>query len=471
MSAERSKRRHSARPRRRRGLWVGAGLAVVIAGGGVATFAAVHRAAATSGGGQPRAGATLAARATKTRARARRAVGQLRLVAIAPAPRAANVGYRPTIRVRFSQPLAASSPLPSLRPAVAGSWSRPRGTTIVFRPAGEIAPGTTETVTVPGGAAGVRGSSGGHFASTVAWRFTVAKASTLRLQQLLAELGYLPVRFIGPGSSLAAAPATPSAIPLAARPGRFAWRFAHVPSQLATLWQPGVWNTITEGAVMSFEFDHGLASDGIAGTAVWRSLLQAVAAHDATTRPYSYIITTETAPETLYVWSDGRVVYQSLANTGVAAAPTQLGTWPVYLRYLTTTMSGTNPDGSHYSDPGIPWVSYFNGGDAVHGFYRAQYGFPQSDGCVELPEANAKIVYPYDPIGTLVTVTTGDLASELAGGTAPPTTPTGPATTTTTTTATTATTTAPVRSVPPRRPTPATSATTATTTPVSAPTG
>ena len=37
-------------------------------------------------------------------------------------------------------------------------------------------------------------------------------------------------------------------------------------------------------------------------------------------------------------------------------------------------MSGTNPDGSHYSDPGVPWVSYFNGGDALHGFLRASYG-------------------------------------------------------------------------------------------------
>ena len=41
-------------------------------------------------------------------------------------------------------------------------------------------------------------------------------------------------------------------------------------------------------------------------------------------------------------------------------------------------MSGTNPDGSHYIDPGIPDVSYFNGGDALHGFIRASYGFPQS---------------------------------------------------------------------------------------------
>ena len=67
-------------------------------------------------------------------------------------------------------------------------------------------------------------------------------------------------------------------------------------------------------------------------------------------------------------------------------------------------MSGTNPDGSHYNDPGVPWVSYFNGGDALHGFDRPGYGYPQSDGCVEMPPSNAAVVWPMTPIGTLVTV-------------------------------------------------------------------
>jgi len=83
------------------------------------------------------------------------------------------------------------------------------------------------------------------------------------------------------------------------------------------------------------------------------------------------------------------------------------------LRYASTTMTGTNPNGTHYSDPGVPDVAYFNGSDAVHGFPRASYGFPQSDGCVELPIVNAAVVFATDPYGTLVTVTTGNLAAEL----------------------------------------------------------
>ena len=56
------------------------------------------------------------------------------------------------------------------------------------------------------------------------------------------------------------------------------------------------------------------------------------------------------------------------------------------------------------SDPHIPDVSYFIGGDALHGFTRASYGSPQSLGCVEMPYSMAAQVFPYTPIGTLVDV-------------------------------------------------------------------
>ena len=62
------------------------------------------------------------------------------------------------------------------------------------------------------------------------------------------------------------------------------------------------------------------------------------------------------------------------------------------------------PTAAKYADPGVPWVSYFHGGDALHGFIRPGYGYPQSLGCVELPPSHAEVVYPYTPIGTLVTV-------------------------------------------------------------------
>jgi hypothetical protein len=98
-------------------------------------------------------------------------------------------------------------------------------------------------------------------------------------------------------------------------------------------------------------------------------------------------------------------------------------------------MKGTNPDGSKYNDPNVPYASYFNGGDALHGFIRASYGYPQSNGCVEMAYANAALVWPLTPIGTLVTIegpaTPGPPPTTTTTTTAPPP---PPATTTTTTT-------------------------------------
>ena len=112
----------------------------------------------------------------------------------------------------------------------------------------------------------------------------------------------------------------------------------------------------------------------------------------------------EGSPETESTWHSGKTVVTGAVNTGIPAAPTAQGVFAVFEHALSVTMSGTNPDGSHYSDPGVPYVSYFNGGDALHGFLRASYGFAQSLGCVEMPYSEAAAVYPYTPIGTLVDV-------------------------------------------------------------------
>ena len=109
-------------------------------------------------------------------------------------------------------------------------------------------------------------------------------------------------------------------------------------------------------------------------------------------------------PQSLNLWHNGRVILRSPGNTGVPAAPTQLGTFPVFEHVPVGEMRGTNPDGTHYDDPGNRYISYFHGGDAIHAFNRSSFGTPQSLGCVELPLRAAAKVWPYTPIGTLVTV-------------------------------------------------------------------
>jgi peptidoglycan hydrolase-like protein with peptidoglycan-binding domain len=185
--------------------------------------------------------------------------------------------------------------------------------------------------------------------------------------------------------------------------GTFTWQ-AGYPAQLQNLWVPGEANEVLAGAVMAFESDHGLSMDGVAGPQVWGALLSAVAAGQNNTHGYTYALASQASPETLTVWHDGQVILTSAANTGIPAAPTSVGTFPVYLRYTFQIMRGTNPDGTPYADP-VSWVSYFRAGEAVHYFPRASYGFQQSLGCVELPLAQAKFVWPYMTYGTLVTVT------------------------------------------------------------------
>jgi lipoprotein-anchoring transpeptidase ErfK/SrfK len=329
-----------------------------------------------------------------------RAVAPLALVASTPAPGATDVPADAQLSLQFSAPLAADGPQPALDPPIAGTWTETSPETLAFEATGSLPPGRAEQLTVPGGTQGVQASDGARLSRSISETFTVAPMSVLRLQQLLAQLDYLPLSFT-PASSAPVAPAEMATAQL----GSFTWRWSTLPGGFTALWSPGEPNTITTGAVMSFESQHGLSADGDAGPDVWSALLSAAAQNQADANGnYAFVEVATSIPEHVDVWSNGAVVYSTLANTGIEAAPTEVGTWPVFARYTSTTMSGTNPDGSHYDDPGVPWVSYFHGGDALHGFNRASYGVPQSLGCVEMPPANAEVVFPYTPIGTLVTV-------------------------------------------------------------------
>ncbi|HUY42777.1 MAG TPA: L,D-transpeptidase [Acidimicrobiales bacterium] len=155
---------------------------------------------------------------------------------------------------------------------------------------------------------------------------------------------------------------------------------------------------------MRFQSVHSLATTGSMDGTTWRTLVDAVLRHRSNPSTYNVVYVTQTVPQKARLYANGRLVYTTLVNTGIAQAPTAAGTFPVYLRYTTTTMSGTEPNGTTYHDTGIPWVSYFNGGDALHGFIRSSYGYAQSLGCVEMTYNSAASIWPRTPIGTLVSV-------------------------------------------------------------------
>jgi hypothetical protein len=273
--------------------------------------------------------------------------------------------------------------------------------TISFQPQGYgYGLGARVTIALPAGVQLVGAASSGSDPTGTWW---VPPGSALRLQELLANLSYLPLAF----SAAVTVPNTVAgqeAAAVAPPRGSFSWRYGNVPSPLRSMWQPGTSGVMTRGAVMAFEDAHGMTPDGVAGPQVWKALIAATLAGRTSGFGYSFVVVSEGSPEQLRLWHNGHTVLTAPVNTGIPAAPTALGVYPVYVRFVTTTMSGTNPDGSHYSDPGIPWVSYFNGGDALHGFIRPGYGYPQSLGCVEMQIPTAGRVWPYTPIGTLVDV-------------------------------------------------------------------
>jgi peptidoglycan hydrolase-like protein with peptidoglycan-binding domain len=328
------------------------------------------------------------------------------VVSVTPSDHSRDINGASAIRVVFSAPLAPGSPMPSVTPSIAGSWQRVSPTTVQFVPAQGFAQSTRVKVTVPAGSSGVRSTAGGQLATRLVSRFWTGTYSTMRLEQLLAQLGYLPLDW-NPAAGGLPVPASDANAQLSAAynppTGTFTWKSSGYPDALQSMWQPGETGSILSGAVMAFENNQGLAMDGVAGPQVWKALLNATAKGDDNPNGYTYAYVSEGSPETLTIWHNGQEVEHTLANTGIPGRTTALGTYPVYLKYQHQIMKGTDPDGKKYADP-VSWVSYFNGSDAVHYYPRASYGFQQSLGCVELPYAQAEQSYPYLTYGSLVTV-------------------------------------------------------------------
>jgi lipoprotein-anchoring transpeptidase ErfK/SrfK len=319
--------------------------------------------------------------------------------AVAYPPPGSTIGPSTPITLTFSKPVrqALGSSMPPVNPITPGTWHELNAHAIVFRPEGYgYGLGAKVNIPLPGGVQ----LAGAANPTTGTW--TVPAGSTLRLQQLLSGLGYLPLQFNG--APVRETPAAQEAAAVNPPHGSFTWRYGNVPSALSAMWQPGTAGEMTKGALMAFENDHGITADGVAGPVVWKALIGAAITGRGSSFGYTFVSVSEASPESISVWHNGKTVVSGPANTGIPAAPTAKGTFAVFEHATSVTMSGTNPDGSHYSDPGVPWVSYFNGGDALHGFLRASYGSAQSLGCVEMPYDEAHAVYPYTPIGTLVHV-------------------------------------------------------------------
>lgn len=112
--------------------------------------------------------------------------------------------------------------------------------------------------------------------------------------------------------------------------------------------------------------------------------------------------------EMLYAYDGDTLYMQEPISTGLDKTPTPIGTFPVYKktpsRYMQGPVEGVSDQ--YYDLPGVPWNLYFTkDGAVIHGAYwHDHFGEPWSHGCVNLPPDQAKKLYEWAPLGTMVTI-------------------------------------------------------------------
>lgn len=224
----------------------------------------------------------------------------------------------------------------------------------------------------------------------------------------VAALAMASSLFVAPPGALAAVHPTPPTLYAGDRGSEVAVLFrslhdlGYVPASMKA---PRRYTPALVFAVRRFQAIERLPTDGIVASETWNALAQALRQGDRLPAGALgwRVVVSLTLPETVRVYHNGRLVAKTPCNTGVPGALTPPGLYFVYETLPYQVMRGVNPNGTHYADP-VHDIWYFDGGDALHGFVRATYGHPQSNGCVEIPPDVARSLWGRMPLGAEVDV-------------------------------------------------------------------
>lgn len=89
--------------------------------------------------------------------------------------------------------------------------------------------------------------------------------------------------------------------------------------------------------------------------------------------------------QTAVAYEGDRMVFATLISSGLPQWSTNEGLFQVYIRAVSTPMTGASGQPDYYFIENIPWVMYFDGDIALHGAYwHDLFGYRQSHGCVNL---------------------------------------------------------------------------------------
>lgn len=111
--------------------------------------------------------------------------------------------------------------------------------------------------------------------------------------------------------------------------------------------------------------------------------------------------------QTLSVYDHRQLVFATLIATGMEPLYTRPGLFQVYDKLNKTLMRGSfeadHSDAYYLED--VPWTMYFDKARALHGAYwRANLGFPQSHGCVNLSVGDSHWLFDWANVGDWVYV-------------------------------------------------------------------
>ena len=101
-----------------------------------------------------------------------------------------------------------------------------------------------------------------------------------------------------------------------------------------------------------------------------------------------------------YAYEGTQVVNSFVVSTGTWRTPTVTGRFKIYVKYRSADMSGP---GYYLAD--VPFGMYFYKGYGLHGTYwHNNFGTPMSHGCVNLKNGDAKWLFNWASVGTIVNV-------------------------------------------------------------------
>jgi lipoprotein-anchoring transpeptidase ErfK/SrfK len=109
--------------------------------------------------------------------------------------------------------------------------------------------------------------------------------------------------------------------------------------------------------------------------------------------------------QTTSLYTGSRLLASYRISSGMAATPTNPGTFKVWSKMRVQTMKGVI-NGERYEVPNVEWISYFDkDGRAFHATYwHSNFGTPMSHGCINMTYPAAITLYQFAPVGTRVEV-------------------------------------------------------------------